>query len=98
MNWPSTLVAYHRTPEFTEETVPQKLLSEHDLKPGVWALLRVLEGEIGFVDLDEAREGLLTPKAPGFIEPDQRHHLVLRGPVRFYVEFYRDASVPSEEE
>lgn len=97
MDWPSTLVAYHRTDEFTEETVPQKLLTEHDLKPGVWALLRVLEGEVGFVDLEEGREGVLTPKAPGFIEPDMRHHLTLRGPVRFYLEFYRDASSPEEE-
>ena len=96
MNWPSTLVAYHRSEEFTHETVPKSLLQEHDLKPGVWGLLRVLEGEIGFIDLDEAREGVLTSEAPGFIEPQQRHHLVVRGPVRFYVEFYRDASDPED--
>ncbi len=98
MDWPTTLVAYHRTKEFTHETIPDKLLSNHDLKPGTWALVRVLEGEVGLVDLNEAREGMLTPKVPGFIEPDMPHHLVLHGPMRLYIEFYRDASIPDDDE
>lgn len=98
MNWPSTLVAYHRTDTFTEETVPAKLLTEHVLKPGAWALLRVVEGELGFVDLEEGHEGTLTPEVPEFIEPEQRHHVVLRGPVKFYIEFFRDAQTPDAEE
>ena len=97
MDWPSTLVAYRRTDTYTEDTVPAGLLEEHNLRDGVWALLRVLEGELGFVDMEEGREGVLSPKAPGFIEPGQRHHLVLRGPVQFYLEFYRSSDTSEEE-
>jgi tellurite resistance-related uncharacterized protein len=96
MDWPSTLVPYHRSDTFTEETVPDGLLREHDTKEGAWALIRVLEGELGFIDLDAGREMTLGPKSPGFIEPKQRHRIELRGPVKFYVEFFRDASAEEE--
>lgn len=92
MNWPSTLVAYHRSNTFTEESVPENLLNEHELKDGVWALIRVLEGELTFIDMENGREVTLAPEAPGFVEPHQRHHVDARGPVKFYVEFYRDAN------
>lgn len=98
MAWPSTLVAYRRTEVFTEETVPESLLSEHDLNAGVWGLLRVLEGELGFVDLEEGREVVLNRAAPCFIEPQQRHRVELRGPVKFYIEYYRGADTEVEEE
>lgn len=98
MNWPSTLVAYHRSVVFTEDTIPEGLRTDHELKPGVWALVRVLEGELVFLDLDEAREGRLTPAVPGFIEPGMRHRVEPRGSVKFYVEFYRDASEPGTED
>ena len=92
MDWPSTLVPYHRTDEFTEDTIPEGLTTEHDLKKGVWAMIRVLEGELTYIDLENGREVALTPKAPGFVEPQQRHRVTAAGPVRFYVEFFRDAN------
>lgn len=93
MNWPSTLVPYHRSPEFDETSVPENLLQEHTTKDGVWAMVRVLEGNMVFVDIGTGEETPVEPKKPAFIEPGQTHHIKVDGPVRFYVEFFRDASM-----
>lgn len=92
MNWPTTLVPYHRSPEFDEESVPENLLQKHTTKDGVWAMVRVLEGDMRFVDLDSGQETPVNPKKPAFIEPGQAHRIEVDGPVRFYVEFFKDAS------
>lgn len=90
MEWPSTLIPYNRTEEFDQDSVPDSLLSEHSTKAGVWAMIRVVEGSMELNVGDEVEE--LHPKNPGFVEPEASHHLKIDGPVRFFVEFYRDAS------
>ena len=57
-------------------------------------MLRVLEGELVYIDLENGREVILSPKAPGFIEPQQRHRVEARGPVRFFIEFFRNPTEP----
>ena len=42
--WPDGLLAYKRTPEFTEASVPAGLLRRHSTKPGVRACLHVEAG------------------------------------------------------
>lgn len=96
MDWPSTLVPYRRTDEFTEETIPAGLQKEHNLADGTWAMIRVLDGELAYIDLENGREISLNTKAPGFIEPQQRHRIEARGAVRFYIEFFRDANIADE--
>jgi tellurite resistance-related uncharacterized protein len=90
---PLDVRAYKRTPEFTEATVPAGLLRDHDTKPGVWALIHVLEGRLGYRVNDgrrEVSEMVLTPDSePGVIEPTIRHSVEPLGPVRFFVEFHR---------
>ena len=93
MNWPSTLVPYHRTKVFDEESVPDAFLTEHSTADGAWAMLRVTEGELTFIDLDEGRVATIDPESPAFLEPNQRHRLEITGPVKFFVEFFKDASV-----
>jgi tellurite resistance-related uncharacterized protein len=90
MDWPSTLVPDHRTKEFTQDTIPEGLLKDHTTKDGVWAMIRVLEGELIYKVGDD--EQSITPKAPGFIEPQVLHSVEATESVRFYIEFYRDAS------
>ena len=95
---PEGLHSYKRTPSFTEATVPAGLLGEHATKKGVWGLIRVEDGELGYVVTDNRRETtreLLTSLTePGVVEPTILHRVELVGPVRFYVEFLRahDAS------
>lgn len=99
MSWPSTLVAYKRTDTFTQDTIPAGLRRAHTTKAGVWALIRVLEGELQFAIEGEIPE-ILSKSNPGLVEPEIPHHVDPIGPVKFYIEFFRDASTgdPDDDE
>ncbi len=97
MNWPSTLVSYKKTDIFTEDTLPAGLQQSHRTKGGVWALIRILEGELQF-QLEGGMPEILSRSNPGLVEPDLPHHIEAVGPVRFYIEFFRDASSTEYEE
>jgi len=87
---PDNVVKYAETPIFTEETVPQKLLSVHDTKPGVWGRLIILEGAVDYIiPGPPSMRQSLNETVNGIIEPTILHHLELTGPVRFKVEFLK---------
>lgn len=87
---PDGLVAYKRTAEFTEATVPAGLLRDHTTRAGVWAEIRVLEGRLWYrVEGMGGREFALDADTPGVVLPEVAHRVEPDGPVRFYVEFYR---------
>ncbi|MEN9726295.1 MAG: hypothetical protein RL434_661 [Pseudomonadota bacterium] len=89
--WPADLVAYKRTPEFTEHTVPAALLRDHRTKPGVWARILVLEGKLHYQVDSLGITETLTPDQPGKVWPEIPHHVRPLGQVRFLVEFLRRA-------
>ena len=93
---PAAARAYSRTAEFDERTVPAGLLRAHTTKPGVWGLIRVSEGRLAYRIRDPRRppsERVLTSgEAPGLVEPTILHEVEPLGPVRFHVEFLREAS------
>jgi tellurite resistance-related uncharacterized protein len=91
---PPGLAAYRRTPIFDQHTIPAGLRREHRTRPGVWGLITVLEGRLQFRRLEPPAEKLLSPGNPGVVAPEQPHEVAPDGPVRFYVEFYRDAAAP----
>jgi tellurite resistance-related uncharacterized protein len=86
---PSDFVAYKRTPEFTEATVPHGLLRDHSTKVGVWAQIRVLDGTLRYYVPSLSRQFDLTSDTPGIVMSEVVHHVEPLGPVRFYVEFFR---------
>jgi ferredoxin len=89
---PAGLVRYKQTPEFTRETVPEALLAVHNVKAGVWGLLRVLRGRVRYC-LDEGTREALTvePGGAAVIEPEVRHHVeLLDADSVFLVEFHRE--------
>ncbi len=92
---PDGLQAYHRTAEFTETSVPAGLLKSHSTKAGTWGLMRILSGELMLRITDERRRPaeirLRVGDRTGVIEPTIAHEVKPVGPVRFYVEFYRNA-------
>ena len=100
MSLPQGLLAYRRTPDFTETTVPKALLKAHTTKDGTWGLIHVLEGRLSYRIKDPrrpARQTILSPhEGLGVIEPTILHEVEPLGPVRFYVEFHRQ--VPFGEE
>jgi tellurite resistance-related uncharacterized protein len=88
---PSGVHPYKSTAVFDERSVPRGLLARHTTKPGVWARIRVLEGELTFRELEPAlRVSVLAPGRDGIAAPEAPHAIELRGPVRFLVEFLRD--------
>jgi tellurite resistance-related uncharacterized protein len=95
---PAGLCTYRRTGVFTQDTVPAALLKAHNTKDGVWALINVLEGELAYSVADPRRPAsrtVLTPDtARGVIEPTILHSVQPLGPVRFFVEFYRQEIAP----
>jgi tellurite resistance-related uncharacterized protein len=88
-NWPKTLSAYKKTPNFTEVTVPKAFLQAHATKEGVWARLHVLEGCLTFFDDVTGAQSLLPPGIHSCIFPSRKHHIAPEGQVRFFVEFCR---------
>ena len=77
-------------PPFDEHSTPAGLRRAHQVAAGVWGRLVVESGSLGFVfegqpdvvrRIGAEREQAIPPEVP--------HHVVLDGPVRFAVEFYR---------
>lgn len=85
--WPEGLIPYRRTAAFTETTIPPGLLRAHATKPGTWARLHVLSGQLLFRDLERGCDHLLGPGIHPLIRPEARHEVAPQGRVRFFVEF-----------
>jgi tellurite resistance-related uncharacterized protein len=82
---------YKTTPVFDEESLPEAIRREHRTKPGVWGLLRVLDGQVRLIFADGGPDShLVTPDDPAPIPPEATHHVELMGPMRMQVEFYHD--------
>jgi tellurite resistance-related uncharacterized protein len=79
---------YKSTPVFDESTLPAGLRKEHRTKPGVWGVIRVIEGQLRYQVLDPVSETILDPEHPGLVLPDQPHFVEPLGPMRMQVEFY----------
>ena len=87
---PAAVEAYRRTPEFTEESIPDGLRKAHRTKPGVWGRIVVLEGRLRYRILQSPpRELVLDADNPGVVEPEVEHEVEPIERVRFFVKFYR---------
>jgi tellurite resistance-related uncharacterized protein len=87
---PADVVAYKRTREFTEATVPSGLTSRHSTKADVWGRICVVEGQLRYRILEpEIEENVLEPGRDGVVEPEAPHEVEPLGSVRFFVEFLR---------
>ena len=90
MEWPDSLIAYARTREFDQDTVPRGLVSSHTTRAGAWARIHVLEGTLLYqVEPPVDRCVRLDGPATGIVVPEVPHHVKPQGPVRFFVEFFR---------
>jgi len=87
---PPGFVAYKRTPEFDENTLPAGLKKAHSTKAGVWGVIHILEGRLLYRTLEPMSERLVDASSPAIIiEPQQLHEVAPQGGVRFYVEFHK---------
>ncbi|KEO89703.1 hypothetical protein EH31_11130 [Erythrobacter longus] len=87
---PSCVQKYAESPLFNEQTVPAKLTSNHDLKPGVWGKVCVVSGTLKYSLPAKSNDPQII-EAGGYaiIEPEQVHFVTPIGEVEFKVEFYR---------
>lgn len=81
---------YSSSPVFDETTLPAALRREHRTKPGVWGLIRVLEGSLQLRFPDPALDRTLTPEKPGVVLPEQPHFVEPLEPMRMQVDFYTE--------
>lgn len=92
---PAGHVAYTRTRELDEHSIPEALAKDHSTKVGVWGVICVLAGRLRYiVEAPLACERVLEPGAPGIIVPEVLHRVVAEGAVRFFVELYRASTAP----
>lgn len=91
MRMPSDVAAYKRTSVFDQDTLPAGLTRNHRTAPGVWAMIRVVEGRLIYRTGQPPSETTLDPQHPAVVAPQQTHEVAPCGPVRFFVEFYRKA-------
>lgn len=90
---PKNVVPYFRTQDFTDETVPERLLHDHVTRRGAWAELRVDEGYLRYVELDGDDAPIIVEAGQrAIIAPKVHHRVELLGPVRFHLVFLRDES------
>jgi len=86
---PDNVVAYKKTPEFDESSLPKGLLNNHQTKEGVWGKIILLEGKLLYTINEPKEEIYLDSNNSGVVEPTVYHQVKPQGKVRFYVEFYR---------
>jgi tellurite resistance-related uncharacterized protein len=79
---------FKSTPVYDQTTLPGGLRREHRTKPGVWGIIRLLEGRVRYHVLDPVSETILDPDHPGLVLPDQPHFVEPLGPIRMQIEFY----------
>ncbi len=86
---PEHLAPYKKTPEFTEETIPKGLLSQHATKKGVWGRISVTAGKLNYcVEIPERRTIEIDKGQHSNIVPEMIHFVEPVGKVRFSIEFY----------
>ena len=90
---PDNLDLVRTTDEFDEHTVPPGLLKAHRTASGVWGNLTVRSGSLDFAFEDDANS-LRSVETGGSqpIPPGRPHRVILTGPTKFAVEFYRSDS------
>lgn len=74
--------------------IPAGLKGQHQLKAGSWAVTKMLSGKIDFAWDDESAKPAITLKA-GMeltVPPLVLHHMVLNGPVKISLSFYREVA------
>ena len=87
---PEGLEKFSESPIFDQDTTPDALKQDHQVKSGVWGRLVVFDGALEYLVAgtpEIARRIEATGHA--IIEPEQLHSVRMIGDVRFQVEFYR---------
>ena len=88
--FPGNFIPYKKTPVFTEESLPSGLKNDHSTKAGGWGKIILIEGTLQYRVNSLETDIVLSPNKLGIILPEILHSVALLGPVKFYVEFYKE--------
>ncbi|MCB0076226.1 MAG: DUF1971 domain-containing protein [Anaerolineales bacterium] len=87
---PDGVRPFHRTPDFSAETMPEALGQRHQTKADVWGTLVVRRGTVDYHVLGDApATHHLDVERTGIIAPATPHKVSPSADALFYVEFYR---------
>lgn len=91
---PAHVRSYKQSAVFDETTMPAGLRRRHCTKPGVWGVIRVIDGRLRYRILDGGAESILDSDHPGVAQPEEMHAVEPLGRVRFYIEFHSAIRAP----
>ena len=87
---PSGYKQYSETPIYDMSSVPSGLLKDHDLKPGTFGLLSVIEGSVVYFQSQQPTPlRIVGPSQDLAILPQEKHYIRLSEDARFKVAFFR---------
>lgn len=86
---------YRSTPVFDETSLPAALRADHRTKPGVWGVIRILEGAARLTRAATGAETILRPGEPALVWPQETHAVTPLGAMRLRVDFYDEEPDPS---
>jgi len=86
---PDGVEPYRQSPVFTQDSVPDAFLQEHNTKDGVWAVIHVDSGKLFFEVPSTGTEKTLEAGDITVAEPVVPHRVEPIGAVSFWVEFWR---------
>jgi len=88
---PNNLTYQKRTPQFSDGNMPEGMLGEHRTAVGIWAKIKVVEGNLTYRILEpDIEEHVLDRSRDGVVAPQESHQVEVNGPVRFYIEFFQE--------
>lgn len=87
---PKDAKCYAQSPDFNHETVPEKLLSNHNLKAGTWGKLCVAKGKVSYFKAgDETPDAVIEENGTHIIPTQQMHFIKVSEDAEFHIEFWR---------
>lgn len=90
LDMPTDAKRYARSLDFNHQTVPEKLLSEHNLKAGTWGMLCVDKGEVRYFRAGCDTPDVILRSGDLHVIPTQQMHFIQVGEnAKFYIEFWR---------
>ena len=90
---PFNLTYHQRTQDFDQDNVPMGMLGRHTTAKGIWGKIKVSEGSLTYRILEpEMEEYVLNKSQHGVVAPQAAHQVEINGPVKFHIEFYRQAA------
>ncbi len=90
---PGNLNLYSRSLDFNQDNVPAGILGRHTTAEGVWGKIKVTEGSLTYRILEpDLEEHVLDVCRDGVVVPRAAHQIEINGPVKFHIEFYRQAA------